>query len=91
MEKEYTFTRFEKAAAAYPDNTAIVFLGDTFSFAESERQDRSVCHRLTGLGVKKGDRILLYLTNCVQLVIGFLAAQEDRCGSSAGIADLYVS
>ncbi len=76
MELEYTFTRFEKAARMYPDNTAIVFLGDKLSFAELKETVDRFATGLAGLGVKKGDRILLYLTNCVQLVVAFLAAQK---------------
>lgn len=76
MEKEYTFSRFEKACTEFPNNTAIVFLGDKFSFAELKDKVDRFATGLTQLGIKKGDRIMLYLTNSVQLVIAFLAAQK---------------
>lgn len=76
MEKEYTFSRFEQACAKFPDNTAIVFLGDKFSFAELKDKVDRFATGLTQLGIRKGDRIMLYLTNSVQLVIAFLAAQK---------------
>ncbi len=76
MAMEYTFSRYEEAAAAYPNNTAIVFLGDRFSYRKlKDKVDRFACG-LAGMGIKKGDRIVLYLTNCVQFVVAFLAAQK---------------
>jgi len=32
MKPEYTFTRFEQACSKYPNNTAVIFLGDKFSY-----------------------------------------------------------
>ena len=40
---------------------------------------------LAGLGIKKGDRVVIYLSNSVQFVIAFLAAQE------IGVAVVLVS
>lgn len=76
MEQEYTFTRFEKACEAFPDNTAIVFLGDKFSYRKLKDMVDRFATGLSELGIKKGDRILVYLSNSVQLIIGFLAAQK---------------
>ena len=60
MDNELTFTRFELAAAAYPDNDAIIFLGDRFTYKElKELVDRCACG-FDGMGIKKGDRIVLY-------------------------------
>ncbi len=76
MQPEFTFTRFEQACAKYPDNTAVVFLGDRFSFRDLKDKVDRFAAGLAGLGIKKGDRVLLYLSNSVQLVIAFLAAQK---------------
>jgi long-chain acyl-CoA synthetase len=73
---EYTFTRFEQACAKFPDNTAIVFLGSKFSYRDLKDKVDRFATGLTGLGVKKGDRVLVYLSNSVQFVIAFLAAQK---------------
>jgi len=76
LQPELTFTRFEQACSKYPNNTAIVFLGERITFRGLKNKvDRFACG-LTGLGVKKGDRIVIYLANCVQLVIAFLASQK---------------
>jgi hypothetical protein len=74
--KEYTFTRFDHACKQYEKNTAIIFLGDRFSFGELHDLVERFAGGLTELGIRKGDRIVLYLSNCVQLVVGFLAAQK---------------
>jgi long-chain acyl-CoA synthetase len=73
---EYTFTKFEEAAATYPNNTAIVFLGDKFSYKGLKDQVDRFAFGLAEMGLKKGDRMVLYLTNCVQFVVAFLAAQK---------------
>ncbi len=45
VQAEYTFTRFEQACAKYPDHTAIIFLGDKFSYREPQGHGGSFCHR----------------------------------------------
>ena len=76
MNPELTFTRFEKACEKYPNNTAIIFLGEKFSYRKLHDMVDRFATGLAGLGLKKGDKIILYLSNCVQYVIAFLAAQK---------------
>ena len=76
MENEYTFTRFEQACEKYPANKAIVFLGEEFTYEELKRLIDRFATGLAELDIKKGDRILIYLSNSVQLVIAFLALQK---------------
>lgn len=76
MEHECTFTRFEQACEKYPNNTAIVFLGAKFSYSKLKELVDRFATGMGALGVRKGDRVLLYLSNTVQLVIAFLAAQK---------------
>jgi len=76
VESEKTFTRFEQACEKYPNNTAVIFLGDRFSFRRLKEMVDRFATGLTELGVRKGDRILIYLSNSVQYVITFLAAQK---------------
>jgi long-chain acyl-CoA synthetase len=85
VQTEYTFTRFEQACAKFPDNTAIIFLGDKFSYRDLKDKVDRFATGLTGLGIKKGDRIVIYLSNSVQFVIAFLAAQK------IGVAVVLVS
>ncbi len=76
METELTFSRFEKAVEKYPRHTALVFLGQRFSFAKLKELSDRFATGLSRLGIRKGDRVMLYLSNSVQLVVAFLAAQK---------------
>jgi long-chain acyl-CoA synthetase len=76
LEPEFTFTRFEEARRQSPGHPALVFLGQSFSYARlGELVDRCAAG-LSALGLKKGDRLLIYLANCPQFVITFLATQK---------------
>ena len=76
MDTEATFTRFDRACEKFPDHTAIVFLGSKFSYERLDDLVRRFTAGLTRLGVGKGDRVVIYLSNCVQFVVAFLAVQR---------------
>jgi len=57
----------------YPDKPAIVFFGRAYSYSEVQRQAERLAARLHALGVRKGDRVLLDMQNCPQLVIAHFA------------------
>lgn len=76
MQPEYTFTRYEKACEKYPNNAAIVFLGEKFTYKALKNLVDRFATGLERLGIRKGDRVLIYLGNSVQFVIAFLAAQK---------------
>ena len=52
-----------RAALLYPDKLAIEQDGVTLTYAELERRTRQAATLLAGLGVRKGDRVLLALPN----------------------------
>jgi len=87
---EYTFTRFDEMCAKYPDNTAIVYLGERFSYGKlSDLIDR-FASGLNNLGVGKGDRVMIYIQNCIQWVIAFFGIQ--KIGAVAvPVAPIYTS
>lgn len=76
LERELTFTRFDRMCEKYPDRTAILFLGTRFSYAGLKELSERFAGGLAGVGVRKGDRVMLYISNCVQWVIAFLAIQK---------------
>jgi len=89
-EKEYTFTRFDKICAKYPDNTAVVYLGERFSYAKLKDLTERFASSLNNLGVGKGDRVMIYIQNCIQWIIAFLGTQ--RIGAVAvPVAPIYTS
>jgi len=75
-EKESTFTRFERMTERYPDRTAVLYLGERFSYSHLRELSERFGGSLIGMGVNKGDRVMLYISNCIQWVIAFLGIQK---------------
>jgi len=59
----------EISARRYPERAALVFFGRVFSWREVRDGAERIAARLHELGVRKGDRVLLNMQNCPQLVI----------------------
>ncbi len=78
---EYLFSGFEQAAARHPDKTAIAYLGSRCTFRQLNDWVLRFASALCALGVKRQDRVLLYLPNCLPWVISYLAIQ--RAGAVA--------
>ncbi len=76
LEKELTFTRFDRMSEKYPDRPAVVYLGTTFSYRRLRELSERFAGGLNGLGVGKGERVMIYTANCVQWLIAFLAIQR---------------
>ena len=91
MNPEYTFTRFEQACEKYPDNTAVIFLGDNFTYRNLKNKVYRFATGLSELGVRKGDRVLLYLSNSIQMIIAYLAVRKDWGGCRARFPNLHVT
>jgi long-chain acyl-CoA synthetase len=76
LEKELTFTRFDRMSKRYPDQPAVIYLGEHFSYRRLRELSERFAGALLDMGVKKGDRILIYISNCIQWVIAFLGIQK---------------
>jgi long-chain acyl-CoA synthetase len=76
LENELTFTRFFRMCEKYPDRPAIIYLGETFTFRRLKDLIDRFAASLIQLGVKKGDKVMLYISNSAQWVIAFFAIQE---------------
>ncbi len=63
----------EVSARRYPDKTGYVFFDRRFTWRELLQQAEALAGWLQAQGVRKGDRVLLYMQNCPQYVIGFHA------------------
>jgi fatty-acyl-CoA synthase len=61
------------SARRFPQRPALVFLGHTTTYAELAAQVERLAAWLAERGVKKGDRVLVGLQNCPQLVIAHYA------------------
>jgi fatty-acyl-CoA synthase len=61
------------SARRYPDKTAIAFFGRRHSYAEVAAQAQRLAARLYELGVRRGDRVILCMQNCPQLIVAHFA------------------
>jgi long-chain acyl-CoA synthetase len=76
MQPELTFTQFEKMAEKYPDRPAIIYLGEKFTYSRLRNLIDRFATALHRLGVRKGDKVMLYITNSAQWVIAFFGIQK---------------
>ncbi|MEI8156161.1 MAG: long-chain fatty acid--CoA ligase [Burkholderiales bacterium] len=63
----------ETSARRYPDKAALVFFGSVLTYSQLLQKAEQLAQCLRGLGVKKGDRVVLCMQNCPQLVIAHFA------------------
>jgi len=67
----------EESARKYPDSIATILpgrFGDTkLTYKELNELANTLANALIDLGVKKGDRVALYMPNCPQFIIGYYA------------------
>jgi long-chain acyl-CoA synthetase len=83
----------DHAADRYGDATAIVYGNSRWNYRELLAQVNRMAGGLAGLGVRRGDRVLLTLPNCPEMVVGFLAVQKlgavvVNAGPLMGVDDL---
>jgi long-chain acyl-CoA synthetase len=76
IETELTFTRFDRMCEKYPDRPAIIYLGEKFTYTRLRNLIDRFATALNHLGVRKGDKVMLYLTNSAQWVIAFFGIQK---------------
>ncbi len=60
-------------ALRYPDKAALVFFDRTLSYAQLLHQAELLAQYLQTLGIKKGDRVVVCMQNCLQLVVSHFA------------------
>ncbi|MFH2011752.1 MAG: AMP-binding protein [Pseudomonadota bacterium] len=63
----------EKTFENYSDMPSLTYLGEEFSYARLNKMVNRFARALTELGVKDNDRVMLYLPNCPQWIIAYLA------------------
>ncbi len=65
------FEFLETSARRYPDSPAILYYGSVISYSRLLDEMHRMAVMLYGMGVKKGDRVALYLQNTPHFVVGF--------------------
>jgi malonyl-CoA/methylmalonyl-CoA synthetase len=64
---------FDLSLIAHSDQPALEWQGRTYTFGELEARSNRVAHALIARGYAKGDRLGVYLANCIELIDLFLA------------------
>jgi hypothetical protein len=73
------FSLLDDAATTYPDNTFTIFNGRFKSYARVKETADRLAHFLAGQGIRKGDRVAVFLPNLPHFPEIFL-----RCPKSGG-------
>ncbi len=69
------FDAFCATADAYPDHTAVIFLGTRYSYGWIRDTARAFATALGDNGIAEGDRVMIYLPNSVQWIVTWLGIQ----------------
>lgn len=67
------YSNLTVSALRYPQHPAIIYYGSPLSYQQLDEQAQALAGYLQQAGVKAGDRVLLYMQNSPQFVIGFYA------------------
>lgn len=70
---QYIFSRFYEMAKKYSDKTALIYLGDKMTYGRLESYIDKFATGLYNLGVRRQDRVMLYISNCPQWIIANFA------------------
>jgi long-chain acyl-CoA synthetase len=65
-----------KQARGQPDRAAIVFEDRSLTFADLDVESNRLAHGLRALGLRSGDRLGIFMTNCPEVEIAFYAASK---------------
>lgn len=67
------FAILDEAAEQFPGKDAYHYLGRRMKYHELKRQSDALANALANLGVKKGDRVIVFLPTCPQFIISDFA------------------
>ncbi len=75
------YEQFERVSHDFSDRTALLYLGKRYTYAQLRHAATNLAASLDRMGVSKGDKAVLYLSNCPQWVITWFALL--RLGATA--------
>ena len=70
------YQAFTDMAERYGSKTALIYLGEKFSYAKLKELSERVASAFLTLGINQGDRVILYIANCPQWVVTWLGLQK---------------
>lgn len=62
----------ERGQRLFPNKTALLFEGKSFTYKELDKLANRVANGLRGLGISRGDRVALFLPNIPEFIISYL-------------------
>jgi long-chain acyl-CoA synthetase len=63
----------ERAAKFFPDKAAVIFDERTITYAELNALANRLAHAMDSNGIRRGDRVALYLPNIPEFIVSYLA------------------
>jgi long-chain acyl-CoA synthetase len=87
---ECTYTQFDAACTKYPANTAIIYLGERFSYAYLHELVDRFAAGLLNAGVKTREKVMLFIPNCPQWIIANFAINKIG-GAVVPVSPIYTS
>jgi long-chain acyl-CoA synthetase len=76
MESYNIFRVFESIALKNPNNTAVIYLGTRYSYKKVKDLAERFASALIDMGVKRGDRVIIYVPNSIHWVVSWLGIQR---------------
>lgn len=73
---EEVFRGLERITEYCPDKVALHYLGEKFTYLRLQELINRFATALYDLGVKKNDKVMIYLGNCPQWIIAYFAIQK---------------
>ncbi len=70
------FGVIEDICERYPHKSAIIYLGEEFSYSKLRDLVRRFAGSLSELGVGADDKVMIYIPNCPQFLIAYFGIQE---------------
>ncbi len=64
-----------RACEKHPDRTALIYLGERLTYRRLKEYILRFATALSDLGVRPGDKVMLYIPNCPQFLICYLGTQ----------------
>jgi len=81
---------FESRVEKHPDKTATIFVGSTFTYSQIGEYVRRFAAALHGMGVREGEKLIIYIPNSPQWVIAWFGIQKAG-GIAVPITPIYTS
>ncbi|MBW2038495.1 MAG: AMP-binding protein [Deltaproteobacteria bacterium] len=73
---ELVISAFDRACEKFSDKPAIIYLGEKFSYMRMRELIDRFATALYELGVRDNDKVMIYIPNCPQFLIGYFGAQQ---------------